>query len=150
MHASAAIPAGTVLDVCPVLVLDPAEARAHVSQTSLHDYTYNWPVLPGPAPPPPPHSTAGGGRPAQTTQAVVFGLGSMFNHSRLRQNVGWTRDLERRLVVYRALRDVAAGEELCISYGSRLTFVDTDGEDGEEGEERAEDVLGRIEIANQR
>jgi len=50
----------------------------------------------------------------------------MFNHSTAEQNVGWTRDLDRGLVTYRALRDIHAHEELCISYGSRLTFVDAD------------------------
>lgn len=60
------------------------------------------------------------------TQAVVFGLGSLFNHSRRGQNVGWTRDIDRKVIVYKTLRDVRAGEELCISYGDRLTFVDAE------------------------
>ena len=46
------------------------------------------------------------------TQAVVFGLGSMFNHSR-DQNVGWERDVEKQVVTYIALRAIKAGEELC-------------------------------------
>lgn len=44
----------------------------------------------------------------------------------MHQNVGWTRDTERLLIKYHALRDIEADEELCISYGSRLTFVDAD------------------------
>jgi len=36
----------------------------------------------------------------------------MFNHA-VDQNVGWERDVEGLLVVYRTLRDVRAGEELC-------------------------------------
>jgi hypothetical protein len=47
------------------------------------------------------------------TQAVILGLGSMFNHSTLDQNVGFERDVERQVVTYRALRDIPAGEELC-------------------------------------
>jgi hypothetical protein len=47
-----------------------------------------------------------------TAQAVVFGLGSMFNHS-IYQNIGWDRDLSKLLVTYKALRDIEAGEELC-------------------------------------
>jgi hypothetical protein len=46
------------------------------------------------------------------TQAIVFGLGSMFNHAK-DPNVGWTRDIERQFVVYKALRDIKADEELC-------------------------------------
>jgi hypothetical protein len=79
----------------------------------------------------------------KVAQAVVFGLGSMFNHSTQDQNIVWQRDSERLIVTYRALRDIAAGEELCramihglrsslidiclgISYGSHLTFKDAD------------------------
>ena len=79
-----------------------------------------------------------------TTQAVVLGLGSMFNHSVHGQNVGWDRDLARMCVRYQALRDIRAGEELCIHYG-RIWFVDEDGE-GFEEEGDGVDRLGRIEI----
>lgn len=46
------------------------------------------------------------------TQAVILGLGSMFNHSS-NQNVGWERDVHRQVVTYRAIRDIQDGEELC-------------------------------------
>ena len=49
----------------------------------------------------------------RTAQAIILGLGSMFNHSELHQNVGWERDIEQELVRYTTLRDVEAGEELC-------------------------------------
>ena len=61
------------------------------------------------------------------TQALALGLGSMFNHSTVAQNVGWKRNTETDVLVYTALRDIRAGEELCISYGSaRLWFDDVD------------------------
>ncbi len=70
----------------------------------------------------------------------------MFNHSRLHQNVAWQRDLERQVVVYRALRDIAADEELCISYGDRLTFKDAE-QDGVCTDQESEiEVLSRIEL----
>lgn len=82
------------------------------------------------------------GKPA-VAQAVIFGLGSMFNHSTQEQNVGWIRDTKRLVITYRSLHDIAVGEELCknnappsliiseadkegISYGSHLTFEDAD------------------------
>jgi hypothetical protein len=83
----------------------------------------NWPYTPpSPEKVPSPHSH----KPPTTTQAIIFGLGSMFNHSNLDQNVGWERDLKNLLITYTALREIKAGEELCISYGSRLTFKDAD------------------------
>lgn len=79
----------------------------------------------------------------------------MFNHSSLRQNVGWTRDVDKLVIVYSTLRDVPAGEELCISYGApgQLTFVDAEAEEARREEEeeakRLEEmggVLGAIEL----
>lgn len=60
------------------------------------------------------------------TQAIILGLGSMFNHSAQEHNVGWKRDVQNMIITYWTLRDVKAGEELCIHYGHRLTFKDTD------------------------
>lgn len=135
------LPASTVLETSPVLVLPPEEDAIHISHTTLHHYTYNWPLLSSHTPanePNEPDATA-----PQRTQAIILGLGSMFNHSHLHQNVGWTRDVAREVVVYRALRDIAAGEELCISYGppGKLTFHDAEAEAVrrvEEEEERRE------------
>jgi hypothetical protein len=49
----------------------------------------------------------------QKAQAVILGLGSMFNHSAQDQNVVWERDTERLIITYTALRDIPVGEELC-------------------------------------
>lgn len=68
----------------------------------------------------------------------------MFNHSVREQNVGWERDLRRMCVRYQALKDIAAGEELCINYG-RIWFLDEDGE-GSEVDTDGAAGLGRIEI----
>ncbi|KAF2692200.1 protein methyltransferase [Lentithecium fluviatile CBS 122367] len=113
VFATKNIPAKTIIDTCPALVLGREENTKHIEHTSLYHYTYNWPII-----------DAAGNRKA--AQAVIFGLGSMFNHSTLDQNVGWERDTSRLTITYRALRDICAGEELCISYGSRLTFKDAD------------------------
>jgi SET domain-containing protein len=79
------------------------------------------------------------------TQAVILGLGSMFNHSTHKQNVGWTRDIANKVIIYKSLRDIKRGEELCISYGDRLTFVDADARLIHDSDED-EDVLSRIEM----
>jgi len=68
------------------------------------------------------------------TQAIILGLGSMFNHSSLNQNVVWMRDLDRLTITYKTLRDIKQDEELCISYGDRLTFVDTELEEWKRAE----------------
>jgi hypothetical protein len=64
------------------------------------------------------------------TQALALGLGSMFNHSTKAQNVRWSRNMELDYIIYTSIRDIQAGEELCISYGSRLLwFDDAEGND---------------------
>jgi SET domain-containing protein len=64
------------------------------------------------------------------TQALALGLGSMFNHSTKAQNVRWSRDTDQDNIVYTSIREIQAGEELCISYGSRiLWFDDVEGPD---------------------
>ncbi|KAL3427686.1 hypothetical protein PVAG01_01195 [Phlyctema vagabunda] len=133
--------AHTLLDICPVLVLDPVENEKHIRKTDLYNYTYNWPYTP---PPQTARGTASAKTPS-TTQAIILGLGSMFNHSSLHQNVGWKRDVPNLLIRYTALRDIKKGEELCISYGSRLTFKDTDAEAMASDDEDENQVL-RIEL----
>lgn len=112
VFATESIASGTIIDICPVLVLSH-EDNKHVAQSALYHYSYNWPV------------TEASGKIVQH-QAVVFGLGSMFNHSSSDQNVAWHRDLPGEVVVYTALRDIQLGEELCISYGGNLWFRDAD------------------------
>lgn len=71
----------------------------------------------------------------------------MFNHSRHAQNVGWERDVERLNIVYRALRDVKAGEELCISYGDRLTFEDAEAPASDsEHDQGGDEMLRNIQV----
>ncbi len=78
-------------------------------------------------------------------QALSLGLGSMFNHSTLRQNVVWTRDLEAECITYTAYSDIQPGQELCISYGSgRLWFEDTEGEGVSEHDPGQ--TLGELEL----
>ena len=54
---------------------------------------------------------------------MALGLGSLFNHSTLNQNVGWERDLVAQCITYRALRDIQAGEELSVILESRLPLL---------------------------
>lgn len=122
MFALRRIPAHTLLEVSPVLLL-PTTDLQHTAHTVLEHYTYTWPV-------------AGGG----TTQALALGLGSLFNHSSRRQNVVWRRDVAGLVIRYVTAREVEAGEELCISYGAgRLWFRDVEGVD-------EDDVWRRLEV----
>ncbi|KAI5789027.1 hypothetical protein EDC01DRAFT_123678 [Geopyxis carbonaria] len=135
IFARSPLPAGTIIDTAPVILLSDEDFEAHVRHSALWHYSYNWPT-----------TDPATGKP-RTQQALVLGLGSMFNHSTRAQNVGWKRDVAAQCVVYVALRDIAAGEELLISYGARLTFVDVDEEREREREKEEEgDPLAGIDI----
>jgi hypothetical protein len=83
------------------------------------------------------------------SQALALGLGSMFNHSQIHQNVVWTRNPDAQCITYTALGDIAPGEELCISYGSgRLWFEDAEGIEGQEVQDHDPgQTLGELELA---
>lgn len=91
LHIVSAI---TSLSPCHAIALPPSHLVSLTKDS-------NWPVTTGAK--------------TITEQAIIFGLGSMFNHSTLHQNVGWERDVARGVVVYKALRDIEVGEELCWS-----------------------------------
>ena len=94
VYARRAFAPGDVIDRCPVIVLG-ADDVGRVQGTDLGRYTYGW----------------GEGR-----GAVVLGFGSLYNHGDP-PNAGW-RPLEHELVMeYWALRPIAEGEEVLVSYG---------------------------------
>lgn len=47
--------------------------------------------------------------------AIALGFGSLYNHS-FNPNVTWECLLRKKRIQYTALRDIKAGEELCINY----------------------------------
>lgn len=94
-------------------------------------YTYTWPAE-GDSLVPQPKDAFFLANPAETgavkvpQQALALGLGSMFNHKRI-PNIAWRRDVLTQSIRYFTLREIVEGEELCISYGSKLWFEDADG-----------------------
>lgn len=50
------------------------------------------------------------------------------------------------VVVYRTMQDVREGDELCISYGDRLTFVDADARQVDSDDEDDNAALARIDL----
>ncbi|MEM1328268.1 MAG: SET domain-containing protein [Bacteroidota bacterium] len=91
----AAIEEGTLLEVCPVLII-PKEQVKIIRETVLHDYYFTWGE-------------------AQTEAAVVLGFGSIFNHAE-QHNARFLMDYEQQTMDFFAMRDIAAGEEITINY----------------------------------
>ena len=83
------IPANTVIERAPVLVLKDDEA----DDSTLVDYVYHW---------------------GRGTVALVLGYGSLYNHS-YSPNARYD-DIGRRTKVFTSLRRIAKGEEITINY----------------------------------
>jgi SET domain-containing protein len=89
------IPAGTVIEVSPVVVMS-REERALLDKTLLHDYIFEW-----------------GDKKRQCCMAL--GYVAVYNHS-YRSNCEYEMDYDKRQISIHAMRYIKAGEELFINY----------------------------------
>lgn len=97
MFTTKNIPAGTVIEVSPVIVLTSTE-RKTIEKTKLADYIFEW----------------GNSR---TQGAVALGYVSMYNHE-YESNCTYDMDYETRLMTVRTVKAVKKGEELSINYNA--------------------------------
>lgn len=104
------IPAGTVIERCPVLII-PAADRPKTDQTIVFTYVYMWE-----------HGTIeqdlynGTGR-----AAIALGLSSLLNHS-FDPTATFIRQIDDLELELRSRRAIAAGEEITIDYQMKLWF----------------------------
>lgn len=101
VYARVAIPAGTVFERAPLLVMSENEALAHEYSNVLPAYVFEY----------------GKGK-----VALALGFGSLYNHS-YKPNARYD-DAGSQVKEYRALRDIAAGEEITINYNGAEDLMD--------------------------
>jgi SET domain-containing protein len=90
-----AIPADTVIEAAPVIVMTKEE-RIHLDKTKLHDYIFEW-----------------GDDSSQCCMAL--GLIPMYNHS-YKSNCEYIMDFETDTMYVQTVRPIEKGEELTINY----------------------------------
>lgn len=93
VFADAPIAEGEVIEVCPTILV-PDEEMADLSKTVMTKYEFEW---------------------DDTTEAVVLGYGSLYNHSTT-PNVEFDKDYDAGTMIFTALRDIEKDEELYIDY----------------------------------
>ncbi len=104
------IPAGMVIERCPVLII-PAHDRAKTDETVVFTYVYMWE-----------HGTTeqdlytGKGR-----AGIALGLSSLLNHS-YEPNATFVRMIDSLELELRTSKPVAAGAEITIDYQMKLWF----------------------------
>jgi SET domain-containing protein len=90
-----AIPARTVIEIAPVVVLSAAD-RLLLDQTRLHDYIFVW-----------------GSN--QTECCMALGFIPMYNHS-YSSNCEYEMDFDAECMYITTVRDIQANEQLFINY----------------------------------
>ena len=92
VFATEAIPAGDVIEVCPVLRI-PADQRHLIDETLIYEYYFDW----------------------DRDAALALGLGSLYNHSGT-PNAEYLKDTANDIVTVRAIATIDAGDEIVFSY----------------------------------
>jgi SET domain-containing protein len=92
VFARTAISKGAIIEHSPVLIVPNKEMVGGLANPILQKYFYIW---------------------TRTSVAVSLGYGSLYNHS-YRPNANYEH--ARASLIYRALRDIKAGEEITINY----------------------------------
>jgi uncharacterized protein len=95
MYTSEDIPADTVIEISPVVVMS-GEERKLLDQTLLHDYIFEW-------------------GDDQQRCCMAMGYVPVYNHS-YTSNCEYEMDYDTELISIKTVREVKAGEELCINY----------------------------------
>ncbi len=91
------IPANTVIEISPVIVLSSTE-RTQVENTKLFNYIFEW---------------------GETKKMGCIALGyiSLYNHN-YSSNCDYEMDYKKQLLTIRTVKAVKKGEELCINYNA--------------------------------
>jgi uncharacterized protein len=89
------LPADTLLEVCPVVIL-PAEQRAAIDGTILYDYYFDWGE-------------------DEKGLCICLGWGSLYNHS-YQANAAYEMDFLHQVIKFYTTKPISPGEEICINY----------------------------------
>jgi len=96
---------GEVIERAPVLLMPSTEDK-YVEKTVLDNYWFEW---------------------KEGWSAIVFGYGSIYNHSFENTNARFDPDFEKNEMVFTAIKDIAPGEEICTNYNGEAEdkeFID--------------------------
>jgi uncharacterized protein len=97
VYTSKNIPADTVIEISPVIVLSPKE-RKTIEETKLFNYIFEW---------------------GDSHRQGAIGLGyiSLYNHS-YSANCDYDMDYDSLLMTIRTIKAVKKGAELCVNYNA--------------------------------
>ena len=89
------ISSGSLIEICPVLVIPKGEVDA-IHETELHDYYFIWGE-------------------EDEAAAIALGYGSLYNHS-YQPNANFILDLDNQSIDIYSIKDILVGEEITFNY----------------------------------
>ncbi len=89
------IRAGSLIEICPVIVLPETELPV-IHKTELHDYYFLWGE-------------------DEKSCAIALGFGSLYNHA-YDANAEYILDLDEQTIDFYAVRDIEVDEEITVNY----------------------------------
>ena len=99
VFAKCPIKKGAVIERVPVLLVPVGDLVNRFANPTLNRYFYRW---------------------DRKNVAVSLGYGSLYNHS-YKPNAHYIHHRYKDVITYRALRDIAEGEEIAINYNHKPT-----------------------------
>ncbi len=86
---------GDLIETCHIIEC-PEQDTEFVDRTFLYNYYFNW-------------------GPKRNKVAIALGYGSLYNHS-YEPNGVYTKDFERKLIIFKCLKPIKKGEEITVLY----------------------------------
>lgn len=94
MYCTEDILAGSLIEICPIIVLPGEQAREVVRGYVLYEYYFEW---------------------RKESIAIALGYGSLYNHSE-KPNAIFEPDYQNQFILFKALKEISAGEEILVDY----------------------------------
>jgi SET domain-containing protein len=95
VFASSDIKKGTVIEVCPVILIPKSEVPS-IQQTLLINYNFSW------------------GK-AYEARAICLGFGSLYNHA-YEPNATYRKNMDTLTIEFISLKNIQKGEEITVNY----------------------------------
>ena len=103
VFATQHIPAGQLIEICPVVVL-PGSEKDYLQESELYNYYFIWGE-------------------EDEAFAIALGFGSVYNHS-YTPNAFYEADYQKNILIFRTLVNIEADTEITVNYNQDPTNQD--------------------------
>ena len=94
MYCTEDISEGSVIEICPIIVIPGEQAREIVRGYVLYEYYFEW---------------------KRDSIAIALGYGSLYNHS-AQPNAVFEPDYKGQYIIFKALKEIPSGHEILVDY----------------------------------